>query len=146
MSGNESNSSDRERRPSLVRSNNNQERRSKEVSPKVEEPLKEHPERKRPRSCSKSSNDRSTDGERSPSPKGRSRRSKKRHRSTIIHKVYGTRSNSALRENSNFFFSRAFCQYWQNVCFGGGAGHWAIILWGSDTFLIFPNFLGSLRS
>ena len=111
MSGNESNSSDRERSPSLVRSNNNQGRRSKEVSPKVEEPLKEHPERKRPRSRSKSSNDRSTDGERSPSPKGRSRRSKKRHRSTIIHKVYGTRSNSALRENSNFFFSRAFCQY-----------------------------------
>ena len=25
-----------------------------------------------------------------------------------------------------------------------GAGHWAIILWGLDTFLIFPNFLRSL--
>ena len=24
--------------------------------------------------------------------------------------------------------------------FGGGAGRWAIILWGLDTFLIFPNF------
>ena len=26
----------------------------------------------------------------------------------------------------------------------GGTGHWAIILWGLDTFLIFPNFLRSL--
>ena len=24
---------------------------------------------------------------------------------------------------------------------GGGAGGWAIILWGLDNFLIFPNFL-----
>ena len=23
----------------------------------------------------------------------------------------------------------------------GGTGHWAIILWGLDTFLLFPNFL-----
>ena len=26
---------------------------------------------------------------------------------------------------------------------GGGAGRSAIVLWGLDTFLIFPNFLGS---
>ena len=43
MSGNESGSSDRERSPSLMRSNNDQGRRSKEVSPKVEEPLKVYP-------------------------------------------------------------------------------------------------------
>ena len=24
---------------------------------------------------------------------------------------------------------------------GGGAGRWAIILWGLDSFLMFPNFL-----
>ena len=28
--------------------------------------------------------------------------------------------------------------------FGGGPGRWAIIPWGLDNFLIFPNFLGSL--
>ena len=27
--------------------------------------------------------------------------------------------------------------------FGWGTGRWAIILWGLDTFLIFPNFVGS---
>ena len=81
MSSNESSSSDRERSPSLMRSNNDQGRRSKEVSLKVGEPLKEHPIRKRPKSRSKSSNDRSTDEERSPSPKRRSKKSKKRHQS-----------------------------------------------------------------
>ena len=28
--------------------------------------------------------------------------------------------------------------------FGGGTGHWVIILWSLDTFLIFPNFLRPL--
>ena len=54
-----------------MRLNNVQGRRSKVVLPKVGEPLKEHPKRKRPKSCSKSSNDRSTDEERSLSPKMR---------------------------------------------------------------------------
>ena len=81
MSGNESSSSNRERSPSLMRSNNCQGRRSKEVSPKVGEPLKEHPKRKRSKSRIKSLNNRSTDEERSPSPKRRSIKSKKRHRS-----------------------------------------------------------------
>ena len=49
MSGNESSSSHRERNPYLMRSNNDQGRWSKEVSPKVGEPLKEHPKRKRPK-------------------------------------------------------------------------------------------------
>ena len=61
MSGNESGSSDQEESPSLMRSNNDQGRRSKMVSPKVGGPLKEHPKRKRPESRSKSSNNRSTD-------------------------------------------------------------------------------------
>ena len=69
MSGNESGSSDQEESPSLMRPNNDQGRRSKEVSPKVGGPLKEHPKSKRPNSCSKSSKYRSTDGEKSPSPK-----------------------------------------------------------------------------
>ena len=69
MSGNESGSSDRGKSPSVRRSNNDQGRRSKEVSPKVGEPLKEHPKRKRPKSRSKPSNDGNTDEERSPSPK-----------------------------------------------------------------------------
>ena len=81
MSDNESSSSDRKRSPSLMRSNNDQGRSSKEVLPKVGEPLKEHPKRKRPKSRSKSSNDRSTDEEISSSPKRRSKKSKKRHRS-----------------------------------------------------------------
>ena len=72
MSGNESGSSDREKSPSFMRSNKDQGRRSKEVSPKVGEPLKEHPKRKIPKSCCKSSNDRSTDEE-------RSQKLKKRH-------------------------------------------------------------------
>ena len=77
MLGNESGSSDRKKSPSLIRSNNDQERRSKEVSPKVGEPLKEHGKRKRPKSRSKSSNDRSIDEERSLSPKRQSKKSKK---------------------------------------------------------------------
>ena len=32
-----------------------------------------------------------------------------------------------------------------HVGYGGSAGRWAIILWGLDTFLMFPNFL-SLKS
>ena len=71
MPGNERGSSDREKSPSLMRSNNDQGRRSKEVSPKVGKPLKEHSKRTIPKSRSKSSNDRSPDEERSPSPKRR---------------------------------------------------------------------------
>ena len=79
MSGNESGSNDREKSPSFMRSNKDQGRRSKEVSPKVGEPLKEHPKRKRPKSYCKSSNDRSTYVERIPSPKRRPKKLKKRH-------------------------------------------------------------------
>ena len=78
MSANESGSSDREKSPSLMRSNDDQGQRSKEVSPKAEEPLKEHPQRKRPKSRRKYS---STDEERSHSPKRQSKKTKKRHRS-----------------------------------------------------------------
>ena len=56
-----------------MRSNNDQGRSSKEVSPKVGEPLKENPKMKRPKSNNKSSCDRSTDYERSPSPKRHSK-------------------------------------------------------------------------
>ena len=28
-----------------------------------------------------------------------------------------------------------------NSSFGGGTGHWAVTICGSDSFLIFPNFL-----
>ena len=38
-------------------------------------------------------------------------------------------------------FSGFFRWYWRRFHFGGGAGRWAIVLWGLDTFLIFPNFL-----
>ena len=27
------------------------------------------------------------------------------------------------------------------ACAGGGNGHWGIILWSLDTFVIFPNFM-----
>ena len=83
MSGNERSSSDRERErersPSLMRSNNDQGRRSKEVSSKVGVALKEHPKRKIPKSRGKSSSDRSTDEERNPTPKRRSKKPHKRH-------------------------------------------------------------------
>ena len=36
--------------------------------------------------------------------------------------------------------SKVFILVWTG---GGGAGHWAVILSGLDTFLIFPNFLRS---
>ena len=44
-------------------------------------PLKEHPKRKRPKSRSKYSNNKSTDEERSPLPKRQSKKSKKRYQS-----------------------------------------------------------------
>ena len=65
MSDNENCSSDREKSPSFMWSNDDLEQRSKKVSPKAREPLKEHPKRKRPKSRSKSPSDRSTDEERS---------------------------------------------------------------------------------
>ena len=65
MSDNENCSSDREKSPSFMWSNDDLEQRSKKVSPKAREPLKEHPKRKRAKSRSKSSSDRSTDEERS---------------------------------------------------------------------------------
>ena len=52
MYGNETGSNDRGKSPSLMRSNNDQGRRSKEVSLKVGESLKENPKRKRPKSRS----------------------------------------------------------------------------------------------
>ena len=78
MSGNESGFSDREKSPFLIRTSNDQRRRSKEVSPKAGEPPKEHSKRKRPKSHRITSSDRSTDKERIPSPKRRSKNSKKR--------------------------------------------------------------------
>ena len=81
MLNNESSSSDREKGPSLMRSNNDQGRTSEEVSPKVGEPLKEHPKSKITKCRSKSSNNRRTDEERIPSMKRRSKKSKKWHRS-----------------------------------------------------------------
>ena len=63
MSGNESSSSDGERSTSLIRSNNDQGQRSKELSPNLGKPLKEQPKRKRPKRRSKSSNNKSTDEE-----------------------------------------------------------------------------------
>ena len=49
----------------------------------------------------------------------------------------------ALRWKFGFYFSGVLGQDWRNFHFGGGDARWGIILWGLDTFLIFPNFLGS---
>ena len=55
--------------------------------------------------------------------------------------------NSALWVKFNLFFFKTFLlilmqfSFWQEDC-----GHYTIILWGLDTFLIFPNFLGSYKS
>ena len=46
----------------------------------------------------------------------------------------------------HFCFPGVFCWYWPSVRFGGGTGHWAVILWGLDTFLIYSNFLRSGNS
>ena len=62
-----------------MKSNNDQGRRSKEVSPKVGEPLKKHPKRKRPMSHSKSSSYRRTDEERNPLLKRQSKRLKEQY-------------------------------------------------------------------
>ena len=108
MLGSESGSSDWEKSPSLMRSNNDQGRRSKEVSPKVGEPLKEHPKWKRPKSSSKSSNDRSTDEERNPSPKRRSKKSKKQHQSRSKkdkkkkHRRYSSSPSPSRWSNNDF--------------------------------------------
>ena len=40
---------------------------------------------------------------------------------------------------------RGFFWYWRGLHFGGVAGHWAIILWGLDSFLIFAS-LKSFRN
>ena len=45
------------------------------------------------------------------------------------------------REGFHFCFSRVFCKCWQDFQVGGGAGRWAIVLWGLYTLLKFPNFL-----
>ena len=41
-----------------------------------------------------------------------------------------------------FCFSGLLCYCWRSFHFGGVPGHWAIILWCSDIFLIFLNFQG----
>ena len=40
-------------------------------------------------------------------------------------------------------FEAALVFMWGSPLRSGGDGHWVIILWGLDTFLIFPNFLRS---
>ena len=51
--------------------------------------------------------------------------------------------NSALWEKLNFHFQGVLWWYWQNIHFGRKTGHWAIILWNLEIFLIFPNVLRS---
>ena len=55
----------------------------------------------------------------------------------------GFRVGSALGwgGGGKFCFPGVFCFYWGNFYFGGGTERWAIIPWGLDTFLVFPNFL-----
>ena len=40
-------------------------------------------------------------------------------------------------------FAGLFCYWWRSIHFGGGTGHWAIILWSLGSVLRFPNFLRS---
>ena len=48
-----------------------------------------------------------------------------------------------LREGYNCYFE-VFLVVWEvSFLWGLGAGRWAIILWGLDTFLILSNFLRS---
>ena len=45
--------------------------------------------------------------------------------------------DSTLREGFDFCFSRVFCYCWLSFHFRAGAGRWAIISWGLDTFSFF---------
>ena len=66
---------------------------------------------------------------------------------TVGHGVFEGKSSFRVAFRTavgfNCCISGLFCYYWLNVHFGGGGGasHWALILWGLDTFLIFPNFI-----
>ena len=63
---------------------------------------------------------------------------------TIAHGVFGTSSGFGVGKGliSVFQgFSASIGKAFILAGGGGGAGRWAIILWGLDTFLIFPNFL-----
>ena len=53
----------------------------------------------------------------------------------------GFRVGGALPGGVKFCFPGIFCFYWGHFYFGGGTERWAIIPWGLDTFLVFPNFL-----
>ena len=68
----------------------------------------------------------------------------------IAHRVFGTGSGFHVGWRTaggfslfGFYFSVDFCWYWQGFHFAGGAGRWAIILWGLGAFLMFHSFLGS---
>ena len=63
-------------------------------------------------------------------------RSKKVFPVTIIHKIFETNSSFHV----NFCFSRVFSSINKALDFDGGTGHWGIILWDLDTFLMFPKF------
>ena len=45
-----------------------------------------------------------------------------------------------------FLFFKGLLVVLAKFSFWRGAGHWSIILWSLDTFLIFPNLLKSLKS
>ena len=60
-----------------------------------------------------------------------------------LRKTLSVMWNSTLQEKFNYWFSGDFYWCWQNFHFGRRTEHRAIILRGSEVFLIFPNFLRS---
>ena len=48
--------------------------------------------------------------------------------------------NSALRKSLISVFQESFASINKIFILVGGTEHWAIMLWGLNTFLIFPNF------
>ena len=67
--------------------------------------------------------------------------------STIGYKIFGTDSSSGGIVHRGWgliaIFRNSFASTSEIFILSGGAGRWAIILWGLETFLIYPNFVGS---
>ena len=60
---------------------------------------------------------------------------------TVARRVFGANCGfrveyGTMRGVWFLFFGR----YWRGIHFGRGIGHWTIILWGLDNFLIFLSF------
>ena len=61
----------------------------------------------------------------------------------VFEAVSGFRVKWRTAVKVQFLFFKGFLVVLAGWSFWRGAGHWAFILWGLDSFLVFPNFLRS---